>query len=95
MSNSGENALEKVKNLNPDIMLLDIRMPGMDGIEVFKCVRQFDKEIDIIMVTAVKDEEIGKEALKSGADDYVTKPIDLNYLETTVLFDLTMRKCST
>ncbi len=89
---SGEDALEKVKKEKPDIILLDIRMPGMDGMEVLRRVREFDKDVGIIMVTAVKDEEIGKEALKSGADEYVTKPIDLNHLDTTVLVDLTMRK---
>lgn len=89
---SGEEALEKVKNEKPDLILLDIRMPGMDGMEVLKRVREFNKDVGIIMVTAVKDEEIGKEALKSGADEYVTKPIDLNHLETTILVDLTMRK---
>ena len=67
-------------------------LPGMDGMEVLKRVREFNKDVGIIMVTAVKDEEIGKEALKSGADEYVTKPIDLNHLETTILVDLTMRK---
>ncbi len=92
VSHNGEDALEKVKNEKPDLILLDIRMPGMDGMEVLKRVREFDKDIGIIMVTAVKDEEIGKEALKSGADEYVTKPIDLNHLETTILVDLTMRK---
>jgi DNA-binding response OmpR family regulator len=91
MSNSGEDALEKVKNLKPDIMLLDIKMPGMDGIEVLKLVREFDKYVGIIMVTAVKEEDVGREALKSGADEYITKPIDFNYLETSILVDLVMR----
>ncbi|MFQ5686346.1 MAG: response regulator transcription factor [Candidatus Scalindua sp.] len=92
VSHSGEDALEKVKNLKPDLMLLDIRMPGMDGMEVLRRVRQFDDKIGIIMVTAVKDEGIAKDALEKGADEYITKPIDLNYLETSVLVDLTMRK---
>jgi DNA-binding response OmpR family regulator len=89
---SGEDALEKVRNLKPDIILLDIRMPGMDGMEVLRRVREFDKDVGIIMVTAVKDEAVGKEALKSGADEYVTKPIDLNHLEECVLVDIIMRK---
>ncbi len=88
----GEDALEKVKNEIPDIILLDIRMPGIDGMEVLRRVRQFDEKVGIIMVTAVKDEGEAKAAIEKGADDYVTKPIDLNYLETTVLVDLTMRK---
>ncbi|MGR3174445.1 MAG: response regulator [Candidatus Scalindua sp.] len=72
-------------------MLLDIRMPGMGGIEVLKRVREFDKDVGIIMVTAVKDEGIGKDALKKGADEYITKPIDFDYLESSILVGLVMR----
>lgn len=92
MSHSGEDAIEKVKSEKPDAMLLDIRMPGMEGTEVLKRVREFNKDIGIIMVTAVKEEETGKEALRSGADEYITKPIDFEYLETSILVDLVMRK---
>jgi len=91
-SNSGEDAIEKVKSEKPDAMLLNIRMPGMEGTEVLKRIREFDKNIVIIMVTAVKEEQVGKEALKAGADEYITKPIDFNYLEITLLVDLIMRK---
>ncbi|ODS33452.1 MAG: two-component response regulator [Candidatus Scalindua rubra] len=91
-STSGEDAIEKVKNEKPDVILLDIRMPGMEGTEVLKRVREFDKDVGIIMVTAVKEEETGKEALKLGADEYITKPIDFDYLETSILVDITMRK---
>ncbi|MBT6226327.1 MAG: response regulator [Candidatus Scalindua sp.] len=92
MSHSGEDALEKVKNFKPDIMLLDIKMPGMDGMEVLRCVRQFDDKIGIIMVSAVKDEGMAKDAIKKGADEYIIKPIDFNYLETSLLVGLVMRK---
>ncbi|MBC8554434.1 MAG: response regulator [Candidatus Brocadiales bacterium] len=91
-SNNGEDAIEKVKNENPDAMLLDIRMPGMEGTEVLRRVREFDKDVGIIMVTAVKEEAIGKEAIEAGADEYITKPIDFNYLDTTILVGLVMRK---
>lgn len=92
VSHSGEDALEKVKNLKPDLMLLDIRMPGMDGMETLRRIRQFDDKIGIIMVTAVKDEGIAKDAIEKGADEYITKPIDFNYLETSILVDLVMKK---
>lgn len=91
VSNNGGDALEKVKTKKPDIILLDIRMPGMDGMEVLKRVREFDKGVGIIMLTAVKEEDIGKKALKSGADEYVTKPVDLNHLAECVLVSLIMR----
>ncbi len=91
VSYSGEDALEKVKNLKPDIMLLDIRMPGIDGMEVLRRVRQFNCAIGIIMVTAVKDEGMAKDSLEKGADEYITKPIDFHYLETGILVNFVMR----
>ena len=91
VSNEGEDAIEKAKNEKPDTILLDIRMPGMEGTEVLKRIREFDKDVGIIMVTAVKEEATGKGALEAGADEYITKPIDFNYLETTILVDLVMR----
>ncbi len=91
-ANNGESACAMAKSEKPDIILLDIRMPGMEGTEVLKRIREFDKDVGIVMVTAVKDEQIGKDALKAGADEYITKPIDFNYLETTLLVDLVMRK---
>lgn len=83
-SNNGMHALEKVKSEKPDIILLDIKMPDMDGIEVLRRIREFDKDVCIIMVTVVNDKTTGMEALKTGADEYVTKPIDLNYLEKVI-----------
>ena len=91
-ANNGMDAIEKVQNESPDVMLLDIRMPGMDGVEVLKCVREFSKKIGIIMVTAVMDEDIAKNTMKLGADEYITKPIDLERLEMHVLVDLIMRE---
>ena len=91
VSNDGEDAIEKAKKEKPDAILLDIRMPGMEGTEVLKRIREFDKDVGIIMVTAVKEEATGKGALEAGADEYITKPIDFNYLETTILVDLVMR----
>jgi len=92
VSYNGEDALEKVKNLNPDIMLLDINMPGIDGMEVLRRVRLYNKRIGIIMVTGIKDESEAKEAIKKGADDYITKPVDYDHLNECILVDLTMRK---
>ncbi len=91
VSYNGEDALEKVKNLNPDIMLLDINMPGIDGMEVLRRVRQFNDKIGIIMVTGIKDESEAKEAIKKGADDYITKPVDYDHLNECILVDLALR----
>ncbi|ODS32266.1 MAG: two-component response regulator [Candidatus Scalindua rubra] len=81
---NGEKALEVIKYEKLDIILLDIRMPGIDGIEVLRRVRKFCKNVGIIMVTAINDKEVGIKALESGANGYITKPIDLNHLETII-----------
>ncbi|MBT3355402.1 MAG: response regulator [Candidatus Scalindua sp.] len=90
-SQSGADALEKVKSLKPDIMLLDIIMEGMDGMEILRRVRLSNKNIGIIMVSGVSDEKICNEALDKGADEYITKPIDFKHLNECILVDLIMR----
>ena len=82
---SGKAAIEIVKKENPRIILLDINMKGMDGIETLKKIREIDKECAIIMVTGVKDDETMDKAKELGADDYITKPLSLEYLEKVVL----------
>ena len=81
----GPMALKKVEEFNPHIVLLDIIMPGMSGIDVLKEIRKINPKIGIIMVTAVVDEELAKNMIKLGAFDYITKPIDLNRLETVLM----------
>ena len=81
---SGKDALEIVKNENPRVVLLDINMKGMDGIEVLKRIKEIDKNIVVIMVTGMKDEDLRKRSLDMGADDYMTKPISLEYLDKIV-----------
>ncbi|MFQ6111624.1 MAG: response regulator transcription factor [Nitrospinota bacterium] len=82
---SGEDALVLLQGQRPHLMLLDIRMPGMSGIEVLKRVREDDKEMGIIMVSAIHEEEMIKKVLALGANDYITKPVDLHHLEKNVL----------
>lgn len=81
----GPTALKMVEDFNPHIVLLDIIMPGMGGLDVLKRIRNINPEIGIIMTTAVVDEEIAKSTIRLGAYDYITKPIDLNHLETVVM----------
>ncbi|ODS32267.1 MAG: two-component response regulator [Candidatus Scalindua rubra] len=85
VSYSGESALEKVKTEMHDVVLLDIKMPGMDGMETLRRIRQFDNKVVIIMLTAVHDEGIAKDALTKGADDYMTKPINVEYLVSLMI----------
>ena len=84
-ADSGKGALEIVKREKPRIVLLDIQMRGMDGIETLKRIKEIDKDISVIMVTGMKDEDVVKKAMEAGADDYITKPLSLEYLEKVVL----------
>jgi len=81
---NGQDALRLLKEVRPHLMLLDIRMPEQDGIEILRRVRQIDNQIGVIMITAFHDVNIAQEALKLGACDFVTKPVDLNYLDKSV-----------
>ena len=81
----GKTAVSKTKEVRPHIVLLDIIMPGMSGIDTLKEIKKVDPSVGVIMVTALVDEELAKRALKLGAYEYITKPIDLNYLKTVVM----------
>jgi DNA-binding response OmpR family regulator len=81
---NGEDALRKVKEERPHLIFLDILMPKMNGLDVLKKIREIDKEVGVIMVTAIHEEETGRQALKLGAFDFITKPIDLAYLEKSL-----------
>jgi len=88
-ASDGEEALRKVKEDRPHLILLDVRMPKLNGMEVLRRVREIDREVGVIMVTAVNEEETGREALKLGAFDYITKPLDLKYLEKSLWYKIT------
>ena len=77
---NGEDALKKL-NLRPDIILLDIMLPGLDGIETLKRVKQYDENLPVIILSAQGSIEVAVEALKFGAFDYFSKPIDMPRLE--------------
>lgn len=85
---SGQEAITKVKKERPHIVLLDIRMPGMDGIETLKKIRKMDKKVGIIMITVIKEDATGRECMKLGCADYITKPFDLLYLEKVLTVKL-------
>ena len=81
----GPTAIKKIEEFTPHIVLLDIMMPGIGGIDVLKKIRDINPQIGIIMITAVYDEEIAKRTIKLGAYDYITKPLDLKYLEIVLM----------
>ena len=77
---SGEEALRAYMQEKPDVVLLDIRMPGMDGLETLRELKVLDPGANAIMVTAIEDDEFVKRAMVEGALDYITKPVDHDYL---------------
>lgn len=82
---SGKEALEKVsKNATIDLVLLDITMPEMDGIEVLKRIKDLESTLDVIMVTATNTTETAVKTIKYGAYDYVTKPFDNDDLKAII-----------
>ena len=76
---SGEEALQRIPSVRPDVIILDLDLPGIGGSEVARCVREWS-QVPII-VLSVRDQESEKiEALDSGADDYLTKPFSMGEL---------------
>ena len=81
-ANDGEVGIDKARNNNPDLILLDLMLPGIQGLDVCRIIKsdQETKEIPIIMVTAVGQEEDIVKGLETGADDYITKPFSIKVL---------------
>ena len=83
-ADDGDTGVEVLKKQKFDVILLDVRMPRMSGIEVLKYIRQHKITSRIIMLTAVDDLSVALEAVKSGANDYLTKPYDLDALLASI-----------
>jgi len=81
---NGNAALAAIGRARPDLVLLDIRMPGIDGVETLRRIRDLDRDITVIMVTANEDIALARQSVKMGAFDYVAKPIDFGYLDRAV-----------
>lgn len=79
-ANSGLEALELVRNGQYDLVLMDVRMPGLDGSATFKQIKEINPETPVIMVTAFAVEELIDEALKAGAAGTLRKPLDFDRL---------------
>jgi DNA-binding NtrC family response regulator len=77
---SGAEALEKLRTQNIHVVILDVKMPGMDGIETLKAIKRKFPMVEVIMLTGHGTVESAVEGLKSGATDYLTKPTDVNDL---------------
>ena len=83
-AHSGTQAIEKARKFGPHIILLDIQMPEMDGLKALKIIKEENPKTKVIMVTAVETQEKIEESMRLGADNYITKPLSLEYLENDV-----------
>jgi len=83
--NDGPSVLAAVERFRPNLMFLDIGLPGISGIEVLKLVKEKDPSVRVIMITGQTEDELMRQARVLGADDYVTKPFTLEYLSGEVL----------
>ena len=85
VANSGEAGLELIKTHKPDVVLLDIILPGMDGLETLKRIKAAAPDLPVAMATAVRNEEEAKRCFEAGAYEYITKPVDFEYLKIALL----------
>ncbi len=78
----GEEGLELVEKEEPEIVILDIRLPGISGLEVLEGIKERDRNIAVVMITAHEDMETTIEAMRKGAFDYLPKPLDIDIVDS-------------
>ena len=85
IANNGQDALSIVKKEKPELVLLDVNMPGIDGLEVLRNIKNAYPQIKVIMVTVSDDADTRQKAKVLGADEFVKKPFTTDYLEDVVI----------
>ncbi|MBC8384418.1 MAG: response regulator [Candidatus Cloacimonetes bacterium] len=85
---NGLEALNNIENIDPSLVLLDIRLPGMNGLEVLEKIRKLNRNIPIIMVTAYANIKDASRSIRLGAKAYITKPFDYIDLIKTIKREL-------
>ncbi len=83
-AHSGKKALEVLENTIIDVVILDIRMPGMDGIDTLKQIKQLHPIVEVIMLTGHGSTETAVEGMKLGAFDYMIKPADFDDIKIKI-----------
>ncbi len=84
VSLDGKEGISMVKREQPDLVFLDLKLPGMDGIEVLREIRRFDKDLLVIVLTGYGTVKTAVEAMKLGAFDYLSKPVNFDTINTTL-----------
>src|SRR5262249_14225607 len=83
-ASSGEEALESIPRVKPDLVVMDVRMGGINGLETLRRIRQLDTKLPVIMMTAYGTTQTAIEAMKLGAYDYLLKPFDVPRLKEII-----------
>jgi two-component system, NtrC family, response regulator AtoC len=92
VTDNGREGLELIRRERPDVVLLDLRLPEMDGLEVLRRVREFDKEQMVIILSAFESFEVAVQAMKLGSYDFLTKPINVEEMKITLKNALNTRQ---
>ena len=90
----GKQALSILDQSQPDLVLLDIAMPKMNGLEVLDWINQRYPDVCVIMLTGLDQNEIGRQAMNLGATDYLVKPVSLDQLKTNLAIHLLLHSNS-
>ncbi len=84
ISLNGEEGISKIKKEKPDLVFLDLKLPGLDGMEILKKIRTFDKDLLVIVLTAYETVKTAVEAMRLGAYDYLSKPVNIEKIKTAI-----------
>ena len=85
---SGKEALQQLESEDFDLVLLDIIMPEMNGFEVLERINQIGNKVPVIILTGVRDQNVANDSIEMGAVDFISKPIDLDQLEQSILVNI-------
>ena len=94
LANSGQQALELIPDTELDVVVLDVKMPGMDGIEALQKIKALKPELEVLMLTAHANVEVAMRGMELGAFDYLMKPVELDELLYKIQ-DANKKKCLT
>ncbi len=93
-AHDGDSALREIVRRRPDLMLTDLKMPGMDGLELLRRARSMHRDLPVVLITGYASMETAVAALREGVDDYITKPFSVHELKTVVGRIITNRMLS-
>lgn len=83
-ANSGKEALELVEKKSPDLVILDLKLPDMSGIQVLHRLKKINENIEVIIITGYGTIKTARMAMRLKAYDYITKPFDINYIKALI-----------